>query len=191
MSNNFKLPVEPIRKLIRDIVFDIKSYYKNPRKIVYEYVNAGFGSNLDLEIILNKGKDFDKKFLKPYDIEAFWDDDTNTLEIFLNIDSKADTSFFYDLIGDLNDILFHELTHKKQYGRGDRIPNRRITKPEKYYTQDHELEAQIAGFKRKSKLSRVPLEMVMRDYFNKRREKYNLTDRIIDRIVNRLLNYGN
>jgi hypothetical protein len=35
------------------------------------------------------------------------------------------------------------------------------------------------------------LEMVIRDYFNKRREKYNLTDRIIDRIVNRLLNYGN
>jgi hypothetical protein len=67
------------------------------------------------------------------------------------------------------------------------IPKRKITKPETYYTQPHEIEAQMIGFKRKSKITNQPLETVVRDYFNKRRAKYKLTDKIIDRIVNRLM----
>jgi hypothetical protein len=95
-----------------------------------------------------------------------------------------------DLIGDLNDFISHELTHKKQYERGDKIPKRNIKRPETYYSQPHELEAQLAGFKRKSKLSKVPLEVVIRNYFDKRRDKYNLTDRIIDRLTKRIMDYG-
>jgi hypothetical protein len=143
-----------------------------------------------MEIVMNKGKDFDGKFLKPYDMEAFWDDDTDTLEVFLNIDPKTDQSFLYNLVGEFNDVISHELTHKRQYERGDKIPKRRITRPETYYTQPHEIEAQMVGFKRKSKLTRRPLEDIIRDYFNKRRIKYNLTDRIIDRIVKKLMDNG-
>ena len=139
---------------------------------------------------MNKGKDFDGKFLKPYDLEAFWDDDTNTIEVFLNIDPKTDQSFLYDLVGEFNDVISHELTHKRQYERGDKIPKRRITRPETYYTQPHEVEAQMVGFKRKSKLTGKPLENIIRDYFNKRRDKYKLTDKIIDRIVNKLMEHG-
>jgi hypothetical protein len=143
-----------------------------------------------MEIIMNKGKDFDGKFLKPYDIEAFWDDETDTLEVFLNIDPKTDQSFLYDLVGEFNDVISHELTHKRQYERGDKISKRRVTRPETYYTQPHEVEAQMVGFKRKAKLMRKPLEDIIRDYFNKRRTKYNLNDKIIDRIVKKLMEHG-
>jgi hypothetical protein len=191
MIQEQKIPREFLRGIIRNIISKIKKDYRKSKVYKYENIDPGFGSRFDLEIVMNKGKDFDGSFLKPYDMEAFWDDDTNTLEIFLNIDSKADNTFLYDLIGELNDVISHELTHKKQYERGDKIPNRRITRPETYYTQPHEIEAQMAGFKRKSKLSGVPLRDVIKVYFERRRNKYKLTDKIIDRIVNRLLEYGN
>ena len=176
-----------LRDIIRDIIFKIKEDYKKPKTYKFNRINPGFGNPFDMEIVMNKGKDYDNTFLKPYDMEGFWDDDTDTLELFLNIDPKADQSFLYNLIGDLNDFISHELTHKRQYERGDMIPKRNITRPETYYTQPHEIEAQMIGFKRKSKLTNQPLENVVRDYFNKRRAKYKLTDKIIDRIVNRLM----
>ena len=116
--------------------------------------------------------------------------ETVCIEVFLNIDPKTDQSFLYDLVGEFNDVISHELTHKRQYERGDKIPKRRITRPETYYTQPHEVEAQMVGFKRKSKLTGKPLENIIRDYFNKRRAKYKLTDKIIDRIVNKLMENG-
>ncbi len=179
-----------LRDIVRDIIFKIKKDYKKPKTYKYNRVDPGFGNPFDMEIVMNKGKDFDGKFLKPYDMEAFWDDDTDTLEVFLNIDPRTDQSFLYNLVGEFNDVISHELTHKRQYERGDKISKRRITRPETYYTQPHEVEAQMVGFKRKAKLMGKPLEDIIRDYFNKRRIKYNLTDRIIDRIVKKLMEHG-
>ena len=179
-----------LRDIVRDIIFKIKKDYKKPKTYKYNRVDPGFGNLFDMEIVMNKGKDFDGKFLKPYDMEAFWDDDTDTLEVFLNIDPRTDQSFLYNLVGEFNDVISHELTHKRQYERGDKISKRRITRPETYYTQPHEVEAQMVGFKRKAKLMGKPLEDIIRDYFNKRRIKYNLTDRIIDRIVKKLMEHG-
>ena len=179
-----------LRDIVRDIIFKIKKDYKKPKTYKYNRVDPGFGNPFDMEIVMNKGKDFDGKFLKPYDMEAFWDDDTDTLEVFLNIDPRTDQSFLYNLVGEFNDVISHELTHKRQYERGDKISKRRITRPETYYTQPHEIEAQIVGFKRKSKLTRRPMEEIIRDYFNKRRAKYNLNDKIIDRIVKKLMEHG-
>jgi hypothetical protein len=179
-----------LRDIVRDIIFKIKRDYRKPKTYKYDRVDPGFGNPFDMEIVMNKGKDFDGKFLKPYDMEAFWDDDTDTLEVFLNIDPRTDQSFLYNLVGEFNDVISHELTHKRQYERGDKISKRRITRPETYYTQTHEVEAQMVGFKRKAKLMGKPLEDIIRDYFNKRRIKYNLTDRIIDRIVKKLMEHG-
>lgn len=179
-----------LRDIVRDIIFKIKKDYKKPKTYKYNRVDPGFGNPFDMEIVMNKGKDFDGKFLKPYDMEAFWDDDTDTLEVFLNIDPRTDQSFLYNLVGEFNDVISHELTHKRQYERGDKISKRRITRPETYYTQPHEVEAQMVGFKRKAKLMGKPLEDIIRDYFNKRRIKYNLTDMIIDRIVKKLMEHG-
>jgi hypothetical protein len=179
-----------LRDIVRDIIFKIKKDYKKPKTYKYNRVDPGFGNPFDMEIVMNKGKDFDGKFLKPYDMEAFWDDDTDTLEVFLNIDPRTDQSFLYNLVGEFNDVISHELTHKRQYERGDKISKRRITRPETYYTQPHEVEAQMVGFKRKAKLMGKPLEDIIRDYFNKRRIKYSLTDRIIDRIVKKLMEHG-
>jgi len=179
-----------LRDIVRDIIFKIKKDYKKPKTYKYNRVDPGFGNPFDMEIVMNKGKDFDGKFLKPYDMEAFWDDDTETLEVFLNIDPRTDQSFLYNLVGEFNDVISHELTHKRQYERGDKISKRRITRPETYYTQPHEIEAQMVGFKRKSKLTKRPMEEIIRDYFNKRRAKYNLNDKIIDRIVKKLMEHG-
>jgi len=190
MIHEQKVSRKFLRDIIRNLIFKIKKDYKKPKTYKYKNVDPEFGNSFDLEVIMNKGKDFDNSFMKPYDLEAFWDDDTNKLEIFLNIDPKTDLSFLYDLIGEFNDVISHELTHKRQYERGDKISKRRITRPETYYTQPHEVEAQMVGFKRKAKLMRKPLEDIIRDYFNRRRTKYNLNGKIIDRIVKKILSYG-
>ena len=56
-----------------------------------------------------------------------------------------------------------------------------------YYKQPHEIEAQIAGFKRKAKIQGRNIEDVMREFFNRRKEVYNLKQSTIDKIVARLM----
>ena len=152
MLQEDKVSRKNVRELIRDIIFKIKPDIHAPQTLNYEGLDPGFGSEFDLEIVINKGVDLDENTLKPYDLEGYWDDDTNSIEIFLNVDSDANNSIFYELIGDLNDMIYHELRHKKQYEDGYESSNRVIKKPETYYTQPHEIDAQIVGLKRKAKL---------------------------------------
>ena len=188
MLQEDKVSRKNVRELIRDIIFKIKPDIHAPQTLNYEGLDPGFGSEFDLEIVINKGVELDENTLKPYDLEGYWDDDTNSIEIFLNVDSDANNSIFYELIGDLNDMIYHELRHKKQYEDGYESSNRVIKKPETYYTQPHEIDAQIAGLKRKAKLQGREFEDVLREFFEKRRKKYKLTDGIINRIVQKIMN---
>jgi len=188
MLQEDKVSRKNVRELIRDIIFKIKPDIHAPQTLNYEAIDAGFGSQFDLELVINKGVDLDDNTLKPYDLEGYWDDDTNSIEIFLNVDPEANHSIFYELIGDLNDMIYHELRHKKQYEAGYEPSNRVIKKPETYYTQPHEIDAQIAGLKRKAKIQGRDFEEVLREFFDKRRKKYKLTDGIINRIVQKIMN---
>ena len=64
-------------------------------------------------------------------------------------------------------------------------------KPFKYYSQPHELEAQIRGFEAKSKTTKTEIRKVMKDWFKKYPHKHNLKDKEVNKLIRKLLeNYG-
>lgn len=179
---------DTVRDIIRNIIMDIKQDIKANKVTKFGPYNIG-GSPITVQLKLNL-TDSDK-LLKPFDIDGDWDDNKQQINIDVDVDDSAGSEILYDLIGELNDIVVHELEHKKQYVNNYEFSDKEYTQPLRYYTQPHEIEAQLAGFKRKAKLQKKPLDDVMMDFFVKRKKKYNLSKNTIDKIINRIKSYDN
>jgi hypothetical protein len=64
----------------------------------------------------------------------------------------------------------------------------KVQAQEQYQARAHvQIEAQVAGFKRKAKIQGKDIEEVMREFFNRRKQTYNLKQSTIDKIVARLM----
>jgi len=178
-----------IREIVRNILFDVKNDMKTKRRVQIGEYDFGLDETVDVVLYVNAfNKNIEpSKYLKPIDVNGYWDDELNVLEIEIDLDKNADKSVMYDLIGELNDVVTHEIEHIKQTKYGYEFPEKKYKRKISYYKQPHEIEAQIAGFKRKAKLQGRPLEDVIRDFFKKRQEILNISDKVIERMVHLLL----
>jgi len=113
------------------------------------------------------------------------DDDVIGIEIITN--PNLNREILEELYFELNELIRHELEHIIQFDRGDNIPKKEPKQPIKYYSQPHELQAQIAGFKRRAKKERKPLEDVIRNWFVKNQLKHRLSPKNIEVVINRIL----
>lgn len=118
------------------------------------------------------------------DSDYYFDDDT--IEVEINYNPRFGQEIMYDLIGELNDVIRHELEHIKQHLNNYYFP-KEPKKPKKYYSQEHELDAQIAGFKRRAKLEKRKLSDVMWDWFDKNSNRHNLNPDEVKIIIKKLL----
>jgi hypothetical protein len=89
----------------------------------------------------------------------------------------------YDLIGELNDVVTHELEHVNQSKGGYEFPEKEYKQDKRYYLQQHEIEAQVVGFKRKAKLQKRPIEEVIREYFERRKTRKDLINLFVERLM--------
>jgi hypothetical protein len=177
-----------VRDVVRDIVFEIKKNLRSKREITFPEYNLGQHSPFDLVLKINPTpKKHRHELLKPFDVQAFWVEGEDTIEVEVDIDENAGNEIFYELIGELNDVVRHELEHRNQEYSGYEFPDKEYKQPLRYYTQQHEIEAQVAGFKRKAKIQGREIEDVMREFFNRRKTVYNLKQSTIDKIVGRLM----
>ena len=172
-----------IRNIIRDISFEVKKDFNKKRTMNIGTFDVGLTDPIDIDLHINFLPK-NPKVKKQYDIEGFWNDETNELEIFITFDENVDSSIMYNLIGDLNDVVTHELQHVKQTKRGVEFSQKDYKQPKRYYLQPDEIEAQVAGFKRKAKLQKRPLEDVIREYFKTRGIRKNLIDLFVERLMN-------
>ena len=67
-----------------------------------------------------------------------------------------------------------------------------LDKPEegdsfKYYTQPDEIDAQIFGFKRISKLTKKPFDVVVKDWFATHKDIHNLNDNEMNEVISIIL----
>ena len=92
-----------------------------------------------------------------------------------------------DLVYELNELVAHELQQLVQNDEGYEFPKRETKKSLKYYTQPHEIEAQITGFKRRAKKEQKPYEDVVRTWFKRNQLKHNLNPKDMDKVINILL----
>jgi hypothetical protein len=176
------------RQLVKDVMSVFK-YQKEGEFILPEDINKGmtyefpvletnFTSQLQLEL---------SDEIDTVDVDGGYYDEEGYIEIEIISNPHLDRELLEELYYELNELIRHEVEHIIQYDRGDYIPKREPKDPFKYYTQKHELGAQIAGFKRRAKKERKPLEEVIRKWFERNPSKHRLSPEKVEIVINRIL----
>jgi len=176
-----------IRNIVREIAFEVKKDLHGKRKKNIGSYDIGMDEPVDIVLFVNPTPNKDEN-IKPLDIQGYWDEDENQIEIDVDIADDADMDVMYELIGELNDVVTHEFEHAKQTKSGYVFPDVEYKQPKRYYLQQHEIEAQVAGFKRKAKLQKRPIEEVIREYFQKRGIRKSLINLLVERLMDHYVN---
>jgi hypothetical protein len=182
-----KLSDSLIRNIVREIAFEVKKDLHGKRKKNIGSYDIGMEEPVDIVLFVNPTPNKDEN-IKPLDIQGYWDEDENQIEIDVDIADDADMDVMYELIGELNDVVTHEFEHAKQTKSGYVFPDVEYKQPKRYYLQQHEIEAQVAGFKRKAKLQKRPIEEVIREYFQKRGIRKSLINLLVERLMDHYVN---
>lgn len=176
------------RQIVRDVLSIVK-YQKEGKYTLPEdirddmvYTFPQLQTEFSVELNLEVSDDVDT-----IEVDSDYYSDEDTISITIISNPNLDREILEELHYELNEIVRHELEHINQRERGDNIPKKEPKKPLKYYSQKHELEAQIAGFIRRAKKERKPLEVVIRNWFDKNQSKRKLSSNDVEIIIKKLL----
>lgn len=177
-----------IRSIIRDIIivyknedegdFYLPEYFEDRDEMVYEFIGI---PPFNVELILQHGEN---------EIDGEYYRNEETIVVYITYDPEEKESLIYDLIGELNELIAHELRHVKQ--KSQNMFDLNIDEPEdplEYYTQPHEIDAQYFGFKRLSRLTNRPFEQVIRKWFNTHKSLHGLSKDEEEIVIDKILNY--
>jgi hypothetical protein len=181
IKKSFILEGAEMRQEIRTVVRDIIQIFKKedegefylPEEINDEVSHYDFKKfNLGVELIIQPSDDVDDFLLNA---ELYREEGIIAILIVYNSENK--NRILYDLVGELNELVAHELRHiyQQKYNTFD-IDVEEPEEPFEYYTQPHEIDAQIAGFKRMSQITKKPFEEVVRNWFEKNKDIHKLGD---------------
>lgn len=206
-SKNFN---EPIRMVVRDITNIVKSKeygsYSLPEDVPgshnfeYDFDNDHKKFNISrsynippfsIELTYDANFNMDE----PYMVNAAILYDNETISMVVIINPEHFPQLMYDLIADVNDLVAHEIEHVfQEFGMR---PEEEVhykeegeEEPEgvEYYTQKHEIPAQLKGIIRVAKLRKQPIEQVIMDWFKRSKYAHQLNDEEINYIVDFLSN---
>ena len=183
-----------LRQEIRTIVRDIIEVFKNeeegefylPYEIDESRTKYEFPKfELEVELIIEESE-----YVDDFSLNADFYRDEYIVVITIVYNPINKNKILYNLIGELNELVSHELRHlyQKTYGTYD-IDVEEPGKPFDYYTQPHELDAQVAGFKRMSKITKKPFEEVVRNWFEKNGDLHHLNDVEKEKVIDLILNF--
>ena len=181
--------------LVRQIVKDIVTIYKNegdgeyylPEDInedEFEYYLKDI--SVTVELIIEPSETVDGYMLNA---DYYSDDDVVIVKIIYNPETKL--KVLYDMIGELNELLAHELRHNYQKNTG---MFRFGVEPQeeegyKYYTKPKEIDAQYHGFKRMAKITGKPFNELVVNWFKKHKDIHQMSETDVLRVIRRLLSY--
>jgi hypothetical protein len=182
---------EEIRKIVRDIISIFK---KNDEGNFYlpEDVNGEefydfnkIKAILTIELTIIIDDEIDK-----FEVNADWISDDDVIELTINYNSENKNKLLYDLSGELNEIIAHEIRHIDQETTGSyNTKTRKGQEGKKYYTQPHELDAQIFGFKRISKLTKTPFDVVVKRWFNTHSNLHQMNDTDVKYVIDKIMEF--
>ena len=192
IKKSFILEGTKMRQEIREVVRDIIQIFKNeeegefylPEEVNDEESYYDFKRfNLGVELIIQQSDDVDDFLLNA---ELYREEGIIAILIVYNPENK--NRILYDLVGELNELVGHELRHiyQQKYNTFD-IDVEEPEEPFEYYTQPHEIDAQIAGFKRMSQITKKPFEEVVRNWFEKNKDIHRLGDNQKEEVIKMIL----
>ena len=176
-----------VRTTVKDIVNKLKEgtsgtfYLSNEDNDVYSFTNLPFEYSVELVLEIDNNLD-------GYQIDGNFVSDEDVIEVIAKFNPKTLRRNFYNIIGELNDVVAHELEHGFQYITEGRIYQESPTDSFGYYTQPHEIKAQRVGFRRVAKLRKLPFNDVVRDWFEDHKDIHGLTDDEMGEVIKIIVN---
>jgi hypothetical protein len=177
-----------VKQLVKDVLNTIKyqkeGEFELPEDINNEMVYSfpQIESEFTIELSLQVSDD-----VETVDVDGAYYPEDDVIEILIITNPNLNREILEELHFELNELIRHEIEHIIQFERGDNIPKKEPKAPLKYYTQKHELQAQIAGFKRRAQKERKPLEVVIRSWFNKNKLRHRLSPKNVEIVINQIL----
>jgi hypothetical protein len=196
-----KIILEKVRNAssIRNIVRDIITIYKSEEdgefylpeelgddNLVYILPN----SQISVELILEKSDNVDDYMVNA---NFYRKDDIIVIKIVYNPTVKNQIT--YNLIGELNELVAHELRHQYQRDYGlfdlDARDDDEDEEPEgyEYYSRPEEIDAQVEGFKRMRDVTRRPFEELVRNWFRTHRDIHQMNPEDEKNIIDQILDH--
>jgi hypothetical protein len=195
MNSDFLLLEDNRRRdVIRTIVRDIITTYKveddgefylpnfiDDDKDFYEFPGM---EELVIELVISVNNE-----IEDFVADANFYRKDGIIQVIIEYNPENKETLIYDLIGELNEVVAHEIRHVDQKGKGMfdlDVPKEED--PYKYYTQPHELDAQRFGFKRLAKLTKTPLDVVVKRWFKTHKQVHNLNQQEEQDVISKILN---
>lgn len=179
-----------VKKLVKDIIFVYKDNKEgnfrlpediNNEEMVYVFDSLESPLSLDVNLFIDPRVD-------NVEVDADYYRDEETIEVTIVSNPNINKNILQKLIGKLNETIRHELEHYSQFQKGFIFPDDPLT-PLEYFLQTHEIEAQLAGFKRRAKKEKRPLEDVIDEWFKENKRLHRLRNREVEKVKKILMNY--
>ena len=179
-----------VREIVRDVIKKVKEkkkgffYLPDNENEVYSFSNLPFQVSLELTLKLDRKMD-------GYKTTGFYSPEDDVIEMIIIFNPNKIDKQMYELVGEVNEIIAHELEHAYQeyYGEFDRDYEDEIEDPYEYYTQEHEIPAQYKGFRRLSRLRKEPLLMTAKNWFKTHKDIHGLSDDETEKVIEKIMNY--
>lgn len=186
-SNMSRMSRIAVRTTVKDILNIIKNKEEGDYRLPdvedgseYSFTNLPFGFSVDLSVKIDENID-------GYKLNGDYSSEDDVIEIIILFNPKTLRKNIYNIIGELNDIVSHELEHGFQYVTEGKIYKDPPTKSFKYYTQIDEVKAQRVGFRRLAKLIKSPYSHVVKEWFDTHRDVHGLTLNEEKKVINIIL----
>ena len=179
------------RQVVRDIVNALKlgksGEFYLPENEEGVYTFSKYPVEFTVELSLKRTKKVDG-----FKINANYVPDEDVIEIVIMFNPANLSKNLYDIIGELNEIIAHELEHGVQTYKGefDGHDEDYFENSLEYYTQSHEIPAQVKGFRRLSSLRKQPFEQIVRNWFDTHGDIHNLSDDEKEQVIDQIMDYN-
>lgn len=148
----------------------------------YSFTNLPFSYSVDLYLYNDLKND-------GFKIEGYFSSDDDVIEIIIKYNPKTLEKHIYNIVGELNDIVSHELEHGFQFTVDGKTNKKGPSKPLAYYTQPDEVKAQRVGFRRLANLRKLPFNTVVKEWFDSHTDIHGLNEHETNKVIKKILNY--
>jgi hypothetical protein len=175
-----------VRTTVKDILNVIKDKEPGEFYLPGEDGEEYSFSNLPFTYSVNLFIETDDK-IDGYELGGNFSSDDDVIEIGIKFNPKTLRKNIYNIIGELNDIVAHELEHGFQYITEGKVYQDPPSESLGYYTQPDEIKAQRVGLRRLAKLRKLPFNGVVSEWFDTHRDIHGLTENEQEIVINEIL----